>query len=189
MYISDVIKNLKPALFIGSPGHHKWFLQNEDCQSAIFEAVDFIRHQGIDSYLKREYPRPEDKQIIINRIGEEYYVVDGNKHLTAMLIACPELTVGRLIASHPALIRLWKTGYESSEQYAPYDVYIPVSVDTSALSDARTGTNYFVNPPSATKIITADIPFDSKVFAKEDRGRPLYETALALAGSRLGAAA
>jgi len=161
---------------ISSPGHHHYFLTDFSIRAELLRARDYIRGQGLRSYVQREYPSRGEKRIIVNRIAGRYYVVDGNKHLAAMLLAEPGLCAGELERIAPGLFRIWNCGIEdTARQYTPYEVYIPMRVDTSGIRGVRTGWDHFKAVPEATKIIPADVPFDSPQFSEIDRGRPLSE--------------
>lgn len=172
-------QTLRIASLISSPGHHNWFLTDKGCQNVILRDVRFIRENGFSDYLRKEYPLPQRKQIILNIINGRFYIVDGNRHLCSLLIAIPDFTLGQLVFCNPAYLRVWKRGYESPAQQTPFEIYIPDRINTDKLDSVKTGIDYFKTPCQKTKILRADIPFDSNAFCSADRGRPLYETALA----------
>ncbi len=166
---------------ISSPGHHHYFLTDPYVREDLRLARDSIRSRGLPAYVLREYPPNKEKRIIINRIENRFFVVDGNKHLTAMLLALPGLCVADLQCICPDLIRFWDRGIEhEGEQVIPYEIYIPTHIDTSALREVRIGYDNFKWVPHVTKIIPADIPFDSPLFSGVDRGLPLSRTVAAL---------
>lgn len=173
--------NVKLQSMIGSPGHHHYFLTDPYARESLLLARDYIRVYGLSAYVLREYPPHGEKRIIINRIGKQFYVVDGNKHLVAMLLAYPDLRMEDLNRISSSLFRIWNQGVEDEErQSVPYEVYIPVHIDTSAIRNVKIGYDFFKTVPQKTKIIPADIPFDSPRFSPIDKGRPLSETAAAL---------
>ena len=167
---------------VGAPGHHRYFLHNSAAAASIVEMYRFGRDRGIKALLEREYPAGSGKNIILNIIAGRIYLADGNRHATALLLLAPEITFGELEQLRPGLLRIWFAGVEEGCNSAanPYDVYIPADIDIGRVSGAYLGTDYFRNPPAPTNIVPADFPADSERLSPEDRGRPLYQTALAL---------
>lgn len=161
---------------IGSPGHHHYFLTDPHARGELLRAKDYILAHGLPAYVLREYPPHREKRIIINQIGERFYVVDGNKHLVAMLLVNPNLCVGDLECTRSGLFRFWNCGIEDERiQNVPYDVYIPMHIDTSAIRNVKIGYDFFKAVPPKTKIIPADTVFDGPEFSEIDKGRPLAE--------------
>jgi len=181
--VSDLeILSTPVGLAIGAPGHDRFFRENKAAAESIAEMADFARHRGLTALLEREYPDVGSKSIILNRIGKDVYAADGNRHLTALLIYDPALRFAQLEEARPGLLRLWHAGVEAGLNTAetPHEVYIPFEVDTSRVACAREGMDFFKNPPAPTKIVPADFRSDSPLLSPEDRGRPLYQTAIAL---------
>ena len=165
----------------GAPGHHEHFLTDTIAYRKILVLTDYARMEGIDAYLRLEYPSPDKKSIIVNVINGKIYVVDGNRHLISLIIAKPDLTFGELMQHMPNVVRLWHEGIEGTQNVGkPYDVYIPYSISTERLPNARIGTDYFKMSHEQIKIISANIPFDSELFLPNEKGYPLYQTAIAL---------
>lgn len=172
------IKNKPIGTFCGALGHHKYFLTNQEARENIFSFSHYILTEGIEAFLRREYPAEGIKRIIINEIDNHFYIVDGNKHLVSLLLAKPDLTPGDLLQYNSSLLRFWKKGIEETNSNGkPYEIFIPLHIDTNAVPQARIGYDNFKTPPETIKIIPADIPFDSPVFIPEDQGKPLRQTA------------
>lgn len=169
--------NVKLQNLTGSPGHHHYFLTDPRAREEIIRARNDILAHGLPAYVLREYPPHGDKRIIINQIGGRFYVVDGNKHLVAMLLVQPNLRMADLGRIHSRLFRFWNRGIEDGgRQSVPYEIYIPMHIDTSSIPNVKIGYDFFKAVPQKTKIIPASIPFDSPKFSKVDQGRSLAET-------------
>lgn len=168
------MKNLELQTMICSPGHYHFFLTDLCIREELLQAGNYIKEHGLQAYVLREYPPHGKKRVIINRIGNRFYVVDGNKHLTAMLLIRPNLCVEDLEHICPGLFRFWNCGIEDDgRQSVPYKVYIPAHINTSAIRNVKIGYDYFKTVPQEMKIIPADIPFDNPDFSEIDKGRPL----------------
>lgn len=173
--------NKPVAGLYGAPGHHQYFLSDEKTIKTIISFTQYIRTKGMEDFLRREYPLHSTKRIIINEINNKLYVVDGNKHLICLLLVNPNIRLGNLMHYSFGIIRYWNKGFESFQNNGiPYEIFIPHRIDTSAVSGARTGYDYFKNPPEKIRIIPADIPFDSPPFKSDERGKPLWLTASSL---------
>ena len=173
----EQVLNTKIGDVISSPGHHHHFCTDSECRDIIFHHADYIANKGLKAYIEREYLNHNGKNIIINVINDKCYAVDGNKHLTAIMVsgvcnACA--TLGELEQMCRGLIRIWFEGVEDGND--PYDVYIPMTVNTERFHSVRITTDYFKEGHPDTKVIYASTPFDSELFTEQDRGRPLSET-------------
>ena len=159
---------------------HDWFFKTDSAaQASIKELTELVKAQGADVMLAREYPDTGAKNIIVNIVDAKPYVIDGNRHCVALLMAEPELRFGELEKLRPGILRIWQAGVEEGKNTpdTAYDVYIPADVDISGIPGARRGTDYFKNPPAPTNIVPASFPADSELLSEADRGRPLGETA------------
>lgn len=171
------------AQFIGAIGHHTFFLQDASARARLQRFCTAIRQNGVAWFLKREYPQGLDKAIIVNRIGDALYVVDGNAHLLSLVLCDASITLRALVqaAGHQHFVRIWQDGWEAgSGQREAYETYIPPTTDTTRVPQWRAGVDGFKQPPISIKIIPSNVPFDSACFAACDRGRPLQQTAQAL---------
>lgn len=169
--------------FVGAVRHHAHFVEDEAARARLAWFCDVIRTRGMAAFLAREYPPGSDKALIVNEIGGTPCVVDGNAHLVALVLCDPYVTLARIVeaAGRAGIVRLWKEGWEAgSGQEAAYETYIPVDADTTRLSEAYEGTDWFKDPPQPTKVIPSTIPFDTPALSERDRGRTLAETAEAL---------
>ena len=167
---------------IGSPRHDHYFKNSEHAQNNIKKLVKAVKENGDAGMLKTEYPDTTQKNIIINIIGDNFYIVDGNKHLISMLLVNPNLRFIDIEQMHPGVIRIWKAGVEEGRNTVEtrYEVYIPVDVDISRIDGGHKGVDYFKNPPRETNIIPGDFPFDSPLLNDADRGVALKDTVEAL---------
>lgn len=172
----------QPVAFIcGSPGHDQYFRNNFKAKQRIFELAEYAGARGIGAFLRREYPTPATKNFIINEIDGRLFCVDGNCHLVSLLIAYPGLTIEDLLHDSPAVVRFWRKGVEDGRNDGkPYDVYIPYRIFTEKIPDVRCGIDGSKPAGEKTKIIRADIPFDSSLFLTQERGYPLYQTAISV---------
>lgn len=171
----------KIAYICGAPGHHLFFCSDREIQNRIFEYVSFIQSKGERAFLAREYPDPNRKNIIINNIEGRLFCVDGNCHMVSLMIACPDLTLGKLRYLVPDVVRFWTKGIENWKNIGhPYDVYIPYHINTDRIPSVREGFDCFNGRFDKVKIIPADIPFDSVLFSLPERGYPLFQTALSV---------
>ena len=171
------------AQLVGAVRHHRHFVEDEAARLRLAGFCERIRGEGVRAFFDAEYPSGGGKAIIVNEAQGRLNLVDGNAHLVA-LVACDEhVTLADLVreVGRDDFVRTWRDGWEAgSGQEGAYDVYIPMDADASRIPGCREGTDWFKSPPQPTKIISADIAFDSPLFAPEDRGRPLGETARAL---------
>ena len=174
--------NFSVGCSCGAPGHDYYFKTNDSASCSIMEMAQYGRSHGILALLRREYPDTKAKNIIINIIEEQTFVVDGNRHLIALLIIKPSLTFAELNIYRAGLVRIWFAGVEDGKNSAstPYDVYIPDKVSIGNIPGAHKGMDYYKNPPTPTNIIPADFRFDSQKLNYIDRGYPLYQTAIAI---------
>lgn len=170
----------KIASICGAPGHDQYFCDDARIKKRIFTYADFICRNGITAFLNREYPEPDNKNIILNEIDGRLFCVDGNCHLVSLLIACPSLTIGDLRQYAPKVIRFWNKGIEYNRNIYPYDIYIPYRINTDKIPSVRYGIDYFKSHSEKVKIIPADIPFDSRLFLPLERGCPLFQTAISM---------
>lgn len=169
------------AFICGSPGHDEYFRSDFKAKQRILAFAEYAKIHGINAFLQREYPNPETKSIILNEIDGRLFCVDGNCHLVSLVIAKPDLTVGELLQYSPEVVRFWHKGIEGSKNTgAPYDVYIPYRIFTKKIPDVKCGIDYSKSPYSRTKIIRANIPFDSELFLERERGYPIYQTAISV---------
>ena len=173
---------------VGAVGHHWFFSHNAAAQERLSGFVRDIRRDGVDWFLREHYPRTGEKRVIVNQIGGRFYLVDGNAHMLALVLANPGIRFSGLVdaVGHGSFARFWRDGWEEgSGQVEPYETYIPFDTDTERLPSAREGYDAFKPTPERIKIIPSNIPFDSPLLSERDRGRPLGETAEEL--ERLGA--
>lgn len=162
---------------------HDWFFKTDSAaQESIKELTELVKAQGADVMLAREYPDTAAKNVIVNIVEGKPYVIDGNRHCVALLMAEPKLSFGELEKLRPGLLRVWQAGVEEGKNTpeTAYDVYIPADVDISGIPGARRGMDYFKNPPAPTNIVPGSFPSDSELLPEADRGRALGETAAAL---------
>ncbi len=177
MLTKNQVMDFKVMDAISSPGHDRHFCTDEACRDIIFEHADYIAQNGIINYLNKEYKNSGEKNIIINVIGETCYVVDGNKHLVAIMLSGfknAHLTFGELEEYCPGLLRIWFEGSENGN--APYDVYIPVSVNTDRIEGVRITKDYFKAGYPDTKVVSGALRFDDDCFDLDDRGKALRRT-------------
>ena len=169
----------------GAPRHDYYFRKDDSTSCSILELAQYGRCHGIQALLRREYPDTATKNIIVNIIDNQVFVVDGNRHLVALLMVKPDLTFGELNTHHTGLLRIWFAGVEEGRNSAfmPYDVYIPDAVTISNIPKAHKGVDRFKNPPSPINIVPASFRFDSNTLTSIDRGYPLYQTAIAVLGN------
>ena len=159
------------------PYLHRYFCINKGCKNIIFDHADYIVKKGLVSYLEREYKGNQEKNIIVNVINDSCYVVDGNKHLVAILLGLSgkeDPTFGDLEKKCPGLLRIWFEGSENGNP--PYDVYIPMTVNTDNIENVKVTVDCFKPDKPQTKVITGSVKFDDPAFPEEDRGRKLFET-------------
>lgn len=169
------------AFICGSPGHDQYFRNNFEAKQRILAFAEYAGARGVDAFLRREYPNPETKNIIINEIDGRLFCVDGNCHLVSLLIANPGLTIDELLHYSPKVVRFWRRGVEEGRNGGkPYDVYIPYRIFTEKIPDVRYGIDTSKPAGDKTKIIRGDIPFDSRLFLTQERGYPLYQTAISV---------
>lgn len=169
--------------FIGAIGHHAHFTEDEAARRRIAGFCQTIREEGLRAFVEREYPRNAGKAIIVNEAEGAWCLVDGNAHLVSAVVCDPDLTLERLVeeTGRPDAVRLWRGGWEDgSGQEGPYDVYIPLEIDTDRLPEWREGIDWFKESHPRIKIIPSDLRFDTPLLSSRDRGRPLAETAAAL---------
>lgn len=169
----------------GAPRHDYYFKKNDSVSCSILEMAHYGRRHGIQALLRREYPDTDTKNIIVNIIDDRIFVVDGNRHLVALLMVKPDLTFGELQNYRTGLVRIWFAGVEEGKNSAvtPYDVYIPDAVTISNIPKAHKGMDHFKNPPSPINIVPANFRFDSNALTRIDRGYPLYQTTIAVLGN------
>ena len=176
--------SMKCADFIGAPGHHAYFSENEAARARILQFRERIRESVVD-FMDEEYPVGGEKSFIVNMADGKPCLVDGNAHLVALITVMPDLTLENLIIAlgRNDFVRLWENGWEDeSGQFEPYDVYAPVGIDTTRIPGARVDTDWFKQPPAPTKVVPANVPYDSLRFSSHDRGLPLGETARCIIG-------
>lgn len=166
----------------GAPGHHHYFTTHRETALSILAMADISRQQGLAQMLLWEYTNPRTKNIIVNNIDGQVFLVDGNRHCVAALLADPTLTFGDLEAARPGILRIWQAGVEAGRNTHenPYDVYIPADIDISRIPEARLGMDYFKNPPTPTAIVPGSFRADSPLLSETDRGRLLAETVQAV---------
>ena len=167
---------------ITSTGHHRHFTEEESLAELFRGYRRKIRDCGLDAFLREEYPNTADKNIIVNVVGDKCCIIDGNKHMVTILLSCPvvrDFTVGQLDSMRPGLFRIWFGGIEGYNN-EPYDVYIPMDIDTDKIPETRVTVDYFQPGHPLTKVIPANISFDDERFGERDRGRPIMETVEAL---------
>ncbi len=176
--ITNNILHFPLAAACGAPRHDYYFRNNAAAADSIMEMIRYGKAEGMAALLKREYPDVNVKNIIVNVIAGRLYVVDGNRHCIALVALDPDITIEKLNVLHPGVVRIWEAGVEEGKNSAenPYDVYIPMDVDASRISNARCGVDYFKNPPAPTRIIPSNFPYDSELLNEIDRGYPLYKT-------------
>lgn len=181
--------DIKAANLVGAVGHHAFFLTSASAQNRIQIHVNRILAFGLKQYLNEEYlstiqNNKLSKSFIINEIENRHFLLDGNLHMVAIILALPATTIGDIVqaAGRADIIRFWKNGYEDSPaiQKNPYDTYIPLHICTDKIAGAHKGMDYFKNPPEEIFIIPSNIPYDSMLFSPPQQGQPLGITAMAL---------
>ena len=177
MLTKDDVMAYKLMDAVSSPGHDHHFCTDEACKGIIFSHADYIAENGIVKYLEKEYKNCPEKNIIVNVIDDSCYVVDGNKHLIAIMLSSlknANLTFGELESYCPGLLRVWFGGSENGN--APYDVYIPVGVNSDGIEGVRITKDYFKEGHPETKVVSGTLKFDDPIFSPEDRGKALKRT-------------
>ena len=174
------------AAAVGAPRHDYYFKNTPSAVDSILEMFSYGRYYGMEPLLRREYPDVNSKNIILNVIGGKVYVADGNRHSIALMILRPDVTFADIEKLRPGLVRVWHAGVEEGKNTpeTPYDVYIPADIDISRVPGARLGMDYFKNPPAPTNIVPASFPADSPLLKDDDRGYPLFLTAVAILRER-----
>lgn len=175
--------NTPCAEFVGAIRHHRHFVEDEAARVRLVGFCGHIRREGAKAFLDAEYPAGGGKAFIVNEVAGRLNLADGNAHLVALVACDSQVTLARLVelAGRDDFVRVWRDGWEEgSGQEKPYEVYIPMATDGADVPGCYKGTDWFKDPPQPTKIIPATVAFDSPLFAPEDRGRPLGETARAL---------
>ncbi|MBE6992568.1 MAG: leucine-rich repeat domain-containing protein [Ruminococcaceae bacterium] len=162
----------------GAVRHDYFFRTDREAFNSIIELSDFAKKQGVKAMLDREYPDIGSKNIIVNIIDGNPYVIDGNRHCVSLLMADPYITFGDLEALCPGILRIWHAGVEEGKNSAenPYEVYIPIDVDISSVPGAHRGIDYFKDPPAPTNIVPGSFPPDSELLPEDDRGCRLSDT-------------
>lgn len=179
--------------FVGAVRHHRHFTENAAARERIATFRARIEADGVRAFVDAEYPPGSGKAFIVNETAGRLCLVDGNAHLVALVACRPELTLAQLMseAKRSDIVRFWRDGWEEgSGQEAAYEVFIPQATDATRIPGCYDGTDWFKSSPQPTKIMPATVPFDSPLFAPEDRGRTLEETVrvldeLAERGSRI----
>lgn len=164
--------NLRVGDLILSPGHFKFFLEDKITLDKIKNDLRTLTSKGLFYYLQQEYPAYSEKSIILNKISDEYFIVDGNRHLFSLYLFNPDITIPEIYECYPRCLRFWEQGIETAAQRSPYEIYVPLTVETNRISQAKVVTDFFKSPPVKTNSIPAYVRFnDASLFNRDDIGQ------------------
>lgn len=183
----QMLLNAHCGKLIGAVGHHRHFTANSAARERLLRFRERILQEGAEAFFREEYPARSGKAFIVNVADGKACLVDGNAHLVSLVACFPLLKLSDLAAlsGRTDIVRIWEDGWEEgSGQSAPYDVYVPVEIDTSHIPGARIDTDWFKHPPAPTKVIPPCISFDDPLFIPGDRGVPLFQTVRGVFGAK-----